>query len=77
MFEMMMARSSAIASGYEDAIDFNRLRHDSVMKVRSGRCPETGAPLASQSTIPQLENSASKTDAAWLAVAWSISYAQR
>jgi Transposase DDE domain group 1 len=69
MFEMVMARSSAIASGYKDAIDFDRLRHDPVMKVAVGRCPETGAPLASQSTISRLENSASKTDAARLAVA--------
>src|SRR3974390_3356588 len=61
MFEMMMARSSAIASGYEDANAFDRLRHDPVMKVAVGRCPETGEPLASQPTISRLENSASKT----------------
>jgi len=69
MFEMLMARSSAIASGYKDAIDFDRLRHDPAMKVAVGRCPETGDPLASQATISRLENSASKTDAARLAVA--------
>jgi hypothetical protein len=69
MIEMVMARSSAIASGYEDAIDFDRLRHDPAMKVAVGRCPETGDPLASQSTITRMENSASKTDAARLAVA--------
>ena len=28
MFEMVMARVVAIACGYEDAIDFDRLRHD-------------------------------------------------
>src|SRR6516164_2471231 len=64
MFEMVMSRSSAIASGYKDAIDFDRLRHDPAMKVAVGRCPETGEPLASQSTISRLENSASKTEAA-------------
>jgi hypothetical protein len=64
MFEMVMGRSSAIASGYKDAIDFDRLRHDPMMKVAVGRCPETGAPLASQSTISRLENAPSKTDAA-------------
>jgi hypothetical protein len=69
MIEMVMARSSAIASGYEDAIDLDRLRHDPAMKVAVGRCPETGEPLASQSTISRMENSASKTDAARLAVA--------
>src|SRR5258708_7993218 len=39
------------------------------MKVTVGRCPETGAPLASQSTVSRLENSPSKTDAARLRVA--------
>ncbi len=54
MFEMVMARASAIACGNKDAIDLDRLRHDPLMKVAVGRCPETGAPLASQSTISQL-----------------------
>src|SRR5262249_23235070 len=40
MFEMVMARASAIACGYEDAIDLDRLRHDPLMKVAVGRCPE-------------------------------------
>ena len=42
MFEMVMARASAIACGYEDAIDLDRLRHDPLLKVAVGRCPETG-----------------------------------
>jgi Transposase DDE domain group 1 len=53
------ARVSAIACGHEDAIDLDRLRHDPLMKVAVGRCPETGAPLASQSTISRLENAPS------------------
>src|SRR4030081_3521767 len=69
MFEMVMARASAIACGYEDAIDLDRLRHDPLMKVAVGRCPETGAPLASQSTISRLENAPSKTEAARLSAA--------
>src|SRR5260370_4046783 len=69
MFEMVMECVSAIACGYKDAIDVDRLRHDPLMKVTVGRCPETGAPLASQSTISRLENSPSKTDAARLSVA--------
>ena len=69
MFEMVMERVSAIACGYKDAIDLDRLRHDPLMKVTVGRCPETGEPLASQSTISRLENSPSKTDAARLNVA--------
>ena len=59
-----MARASAIACGYEDAIDLDRLRHDPLMKVAVGRCPASGAPLASQSTISRLENAPSKTEAA-------------
>jgi hypothetical protein len=47
MFEMLMARVSAIACGYEDAIDLDRLRHDPLMKLAVGRCPESGEALAS------------------------------
>jgi hypothetical protein len=56
MFEMVMARASAIVCGHKDAIDHDRLRHDPLMKIAVGRCPETGAPLASQSTMSRLEN---------------------
>jgi hypothetical protein len=69
MFEMVMARAAAIACGYEDAIDFDRLRHDPLMKVAVGRCPERGAPLASQSTISRLENAPSRTEAVRLTAA--------
>ena len=69
MFEMVMARVAAIACGHEDAIDLDRLRHDPLMKVAVGRCPITGAPLASQSTISRLENAPSKTEAARLTAA--------
>jgi Transposase DDE domain group 1 len=69
MFEMVMARASAIACGHKDAIDLDRLRHDPLMKVAVGRCPQTGAPLASQSTISRLENAPSKTEAARLSAA--------
>ena len=69
VFEMVMARVSAIACGHEDAIDLDRLRHDPLMKVAVGRCPITGAPLASQSTISRLENAPSKTEAARLTAA--------
>jgi hypothetical protein len=69
MFEMVMARVSAIACGHEDAIDLDRLRHDPLMKVAVGRCPDSGAALASQSTISRLENAPSKTETARLAAA--------
>jgi hypothetical protein len=49
MFEMVMSRVLAIACGHEDAIDLDRLRHDPLMKLAVGRCPESGRPLASQS----------------------------
>ncbi|MBA0083955.1 MAG: IS1380 family transposase, partial [Acidobacteria bacterium Pan2503] len=69
MFEMVMARASAIACGHKDAIDLDRLRHDPLMKVAVGRCPQSGAPLASQSTISRLENAPSKSEAARLCAA--------
>ena len=48
--EIIEARVFGICCGYEDGIDHDALRHDPVMKMAVGRCPETGAPLASQST---------------------------
>jgi hypothetical protein len=69
MFEMVAARAMAIACGYKDAIDHDRLRHDPLMKIAVGRHPQTGTPLASQSTISRLENAPSKTEAARLCVA--------
>src|SRR4051794_40698833 len=60
MFEMVMARVSAIACGYKDAIDLDRLRHDPLLKLAVGRCPDSDAPLASQSTISRLENAPSR-----------------
>ncbi len=69
MFEMVAARAMAIACGYKDAIDHDRLRHDPLMKIAVGRHPQTGTPLASQSTISRLENAPSKTEAARLCAA--------
>jgi Transposase DDE domain group 1 len=69
MFELVMARAAAIACGHKDANDLNRLRCDPLMKVAVGRCPQSGAPLASQSTISRLENAPSRTEAARLTAA--------
>jgi hypothetical protein len=69
MFEVVMARVSAIACGHEDAIDLDRLRHDPLLKLAVGRCPDSGAALASQSTISRLENAPSRTEAARLTAA--------
>ena len=69
MFEMVMARAAAIACGHKDANDLDRLRHDPLMKITVGRCPQSGAALASQSTICRLENAPRKTEAARLCAA--------
>jgi hypothetical protein len=69
MFELIMERASAIACGYKDGNDLNLLRHDPAMKIAVGRCPESGDPLASQSTISRLENAPTKTEAARLTAA--------
>ena len=69
MVELVMERAAAIACGYKDGNDLNQLRHDPVMKIAVGRCPESSDPLASQSTISRLENAPSKTEAARLTAA--------
>lgn len=65
--EIIGARVFGICCGWEDAIDHNQLRDDPALKMAVGRCPETGAPLASQSTISRFENAPSKWDAGRLA----------
>ena len=69
MFELVSARVLAIACGYEDGNNLDWLRHDPALKTAVGRCPETGAALASQSTISRFENAPTKQDAARLAKA--------
>jgi hypothetical protein len=53
----------------ENANDLDRLRHDPLMKITVGRCPQRGAALASQSTISRLENAPSRSEAARLCAA--------
>ena len=65
--EIIGARVFGICCGWEDGIDHNRLRDDPALKMAVGRCPQTGAPLASQSTISRFENAPSKWDAGRLA----------
>ena len=69
MTELVAMRALAIASGYKDGIDLDRLRHDPLLKLAIGRCPETGTPLASQSTISRLENVPTKREALRLTAA--------
>jgi hypothetical protein len=59
--EMLRLRMIAIAAGYEDANDFDRLRYDPVFKMAAGRLPEEGEPLCSQPTLSRLENTPSRT----------------
>jgi Transposase DDE domain group 1 len=56
-FEMVMARASAIACGHKHGNDLDRLRHDPLMKIAVGRCPQSGAAPASQSTISHVPQS--------------------
>jgi len=65
----LLIRSSSIVMTLCNGLDLDRLRHDPLMKVVVGRCPQTGAPLASQSTISHLENAPSKTEAGRLSAA--------
>ncbi len=59
--EMLRLRVLAIAAGYEDANDFDRLRYDPIFKMAAGRSPAGGAPLCSQPTLSRLENAPSRT----------------
>ncbi len=65
--EIISARVMAICCGYEDGNDHDALRHDPALKMAVERCPETGAPLASQSTISRFENAPSRWGAGRLA----------
>jgi hypothetical protein len=66
MVELVTARAFAIGCGYKDGNDLDRLRDDPLLKLAVVRAPESGAPLASQSTISRLENAPRKTQAARL-----------
>lgn len=59
---LLRERVYAIAMGYEDANDLDRLRYDAVFKTACGRLPKSGLALASQPTISRLENVISRRD---------------
>jgi hypothetical protein len=67
--EMLRLRMFAIAAGYEDANDFDRLRYDPIFKMAVGRSPEEGAPLCSQPTLSRLENAPSRIELARMMLA--------
>lgn len=56
MADILRARILAIACGYEDANDLDRLRHDPAFKLACGRLPDTGIDLCSQPTLSRAEN---------------------
>ncbi len=60
--DLLRERIYAIAQGYEDANDLDRLKNDPALKVACDRLPQTGAALASQPTISRLENGVTRQD---------------
>ncbi len=66
-FDLAAVQRTKLTIDLEDGNDLDHLRHDPLLKLAVGRARESGAPLASQSTISRLENAPRKTDAARLA----------
>jgi hypothetical protein len=60
--DILRARIFAIACGYEDADDLDRLRSDPTFKLACSRLPDTGRDLCSQPTISRWENAPSLRD---------------
>ena len=54
--DILRARIFAIACGYEDADDLDRLRTDPAFKLACGRLPDTDRDLCSQPTVSRWEN---------------------
>src|SRR5580700_2241774 len=54
--DILRARIFAIACGYEDADDLDRLRFDPAFKLACGRLPNSGRDLCSQPTVSRWEN---------------------
>lgn len=60
--EMLSQRIYALAQGYEDLNDHDRLRHDPLLVVLSGKRKPEEAVLASKSTLNRIELSTEKAD---------------
>ena len=54
--DILRARMLAIACGYEDGDDLDRLRSDPGFKLACGRLPDSGGDLCSQPTLSRWEN---------------------
>ena len=76
--DMIRARIFAIACGYEDGNDLDRLRNDPAFKLACGRLPDTDRDLCSQPTLSRLENAPCLREAMRLSYAlvdlWMDSY---
>jgi hypothetical protein len=60
--DILRARIFAIACGYEDADDLDRLRFDPAFKLACGRLPDSGRDLCSQPTVSRWENAPNLRD---------------
>ena len=60
--EIIAARVYAIALGYEDGNDLDRLRHDPALKTVCGQLPASGAPLVSQEVLSRFEHAPTAKD---------------
>jgi len=60
--EIIAARVYAIAMGYEDGNDFDRLRNDPALKTVCGQLPASGQPLMSQETLSRFEHGPTARD---------------
>ncbi len=56
---LLTQRVFQIAAGYEDANDCNTLRDDKILKLCTGRLPDSDQDLSSQPTMSRFENSMS------------------
>jgi hypothetical protein len=56
MADILRARIFAIACGYEDANDLDRLRSDPAFKLACSHLPDSGLDLCSQPTLSRMEN---------------------
>ena len=57
--DILRARILAIACGFEDADDLDRLRSDPAFKLACDRLPDSGRDLCSQPTVSRWENAPS------------------
>src|SRR6188472_1725974 len=67
--DILRARILAIACGYEDGNDLDRLRSDPGFKLACGRLPDSGTDLCSQPTVSRWENAPNRHEVAAMSYA--------